>query len=167
MNPKKLQDSFVELIATQQKLIHSICGMYYSSTEDRKDIFQEIVLQLWKSYPAFKFMAKPSTWIYRVALNTIFSKLRKDKSRRLDVSLSDDLLYLPAEEPTDTDSRIESLHQAICQLSDIDKAIILLYLEECSYEEIAEILKLTKTNVSTRIHRIKTRLEKLMKLYTV
>ena len=166
MNQKELQNQFVELIAQQQKLIHSICCMYYDSTEDRKDLFQEIVLQLWKSYPAFKFLAKPSTWIYRVALNTIFSRIRKDKSRPLDLPLSESLLHLPADEP-DAPDHVESLHQAICQLSDIDKAIILLYLEECSYEEIAEIVKLTKTNVSTRINRIKARLEKLMKLYTL
>lgn len=160
------QKEFVQLIAAQQKLIHSVCCLYYASAEDRKDLFQEIVLQLWKSYPAFHFQSKPSTWIYRVALNTVFSRIRKDKSRPVNEPLAEQSLQVAATETLETDEAVESLHRAIEQLSDIDRAIMLLYLEECSYEEIAGLLKLTRTNVSTRINRIKTRLEKLIKLPT-
>lgn len=159
-----LQKEFIQLISVQQKLIHSICNLYYSSTEDRKDLFQEIVLQLWRSYPAFKYQSKVSTWIYRIAINTLFSKIRKEKAKPDSESISENNWQIPEPDFSESENAIEELYQAINQLSETDKAIIVLYLEEHSYDEIAHLLKMTRTNVSTRINRIKVRLEKLVKL---
>jgi len=156
-----LQKEFVKLIATQQKLIHSVCCLYYPSAEDRKDLFQEIVLQLWKSYPAFRHQSSVSTWIYRVALNTVFSRIRKEKARPGSESLTESLWQIPEPDAASSEA-IGELYQAISQLSPTDKAIIMLYLDEHSHEEIAQLLKMSKTNVGTRLSRIKSRLEKLL-----
>ncbi|MFN8349290.1 MAG: sigma-70 family RNA polymerase sigma factor [Spirosomataceae bacterium] len=159
-----LQDEFVQLIANQQKLIHSLCHLYFSQREDRKDMFQEIVLQLWKAYPAFKHQSKVTTWMYRVALNTIFAKLRREKGRPKNEPYSEYAYQISAaENARELTQATEELYRAIEQLSDVDKAIITLYLEEHSYDEIAGILAMSRTNVSTRINRIKSKLEKLLK----
>jgi RNA polymerase sigma factor (sigma-70 family) len=156
-----VQQEFVQLIAQQQKLIHSLCSLYYRLPEDRKDLFQEIVLQLWKSYPSFNHQSKVSTWIYRVALNTVFARIRKEKAQPERVPFSEREFQLPALETNDEET--QELYRAISQLSDVDKAIIMLYLDEHSYEEMATILAMSRTNVSTKINRIKSRLSKLLK----
>ena len=157
-----LQGEFVKLIANQQKLIHSLCSLYFSRNEDRKDMFQEIVLQLWKAYPSFNHQSKVSTWIYRISLNTVFAKLRKEKSRPKNEPYSE-YAYEVSDNSIELTEATEELYRAIEQLADLDKAIIMLYLEEHSYDEIAGILNLSRTNVSTRINRIKIKLEKLLK----
>ena len=140
--------------------------MYYPLSEDREDLFQEIVLQLWKSYPDFQGKSKISTWIYRIALNTIFTRKRKEKTLPIRELLSDNFREIP-DPADDHQARLEestrALYEAIQQLSETDRAVILLYLEEHSYEEISTILEMSKTNVSTRINRIKSKLEKLLK----
>lgn len=155
-----LQEEFVQLIATQQKLIHSLCRLYFSLPEDRKDMFQEIVLRLWKSYPSFNRQAKVSTWIYRIALNTVFTKLRKEKGWPKNESYSEHTYQISEPE---TAFETEELYRAIAQLSDVDKAVILLYLEEHTYDEIAGLMNMSRTNVSTKINRIKKQLQKLLK----
>ncbi|WP_229316968.1 RNA polymerase sigma factor [Larkinella sp. C7] len=161
MAKASIQQEFVQLMAQHQKLIHSLCSLYYRLPEDRKDLFQEIVLQLWKSYPSFNHQSKVSTWIYRVALNTVFARIRKDKAQPERVPFSEQDFQLPMSE---ADNELtQALYQAISQLSDVDKAIIMLYLDEHSYEEMAAILAMSRTNVSTKINRIKTRLGQLLK----
>jgi RNA polymerase sigma factor (sigma-70 family) len=140
--------------------------MYYPLSEDREDLFQEIVLQLWKSYPTFQGNSKVSTWIYRVALNTIFTRKRREKILPVRELLSDEFQEIP--DPVDEhqaylEESTKALYEAIQKLSETDKAVILLYLDEHSYEEISTILEMSKTNVSTRINRIKIKLEKLLK----
>ncbi|GAB3314953.1 sigma-70 family RNA polymerase sigma factor [Larkinella ripae] len=152
----------MQLIALHQKLIHSLCSLYYPLPEDRKDLFQEIVLQLWKSYPTFQHQSKVSTWIYRVALNTVFARIRTDKSRPEKERYSEQTHDIPSP-AEDGKEATQELYWAISQLPDVDKALILLYLEEHSYDEMALILGLSRTNVSTKINRIKTRLGKLLK----
>ena len=155
------QNEFVQLLATHQRLVHSICSLYYSVPEDRQDLFQEIALQLWKSYPTFNHQSKVTTWIYRVAINTVFARIRKEKARPRSESFSEAAFQVPQPEgPSDRAETTMGLYRAIHQLSDVDKAIVMLYLDEHSYEEIASIVKMSRTNVSTRIGRIKARLEK-------
>jgi RNA polymerase sigma-70 factor (ECF subfamily) len=158
-----IQEEFIKMIAAQQKLIHSICSLYYTSSEDRKDLFQEIILALWKAYPAFNYQSKISTWIYQIAINTVFSRIRKDKRRPKSEPLTEKVWQIPQTTTVqELSESAQELYWAISQLSDVDKAIIMLYLEEHSYQEIASILDITKTNVSTRINRIKIKLEKLL-----
>lgn len=163
MAKASLQEEFVQLIAAQQKLIHSICSLYYFLPEDRKDLFQEIVLALWKAYPSFNHQSKISTWIYQVAINTVFSRIRKDKRQPKSEPLTDKVRQIPQPAAMhELSENTQELYQAISQLCDIDKAIIMLYLDEHSYQEIAAIVGISKTNVSTRINRIKMKLEKLL-----
>ncbi|MBC7920798.1 MAG: sigma-70 family RNA polymerase sigma factor [Ferruginibacter sp.] len=167
MIEKTLQNEFVQLLAAHQKLVHTICSLYYLLPEDRQDLFQEIALQLWKSYPTFNHQSKITTWIYRVAINTVFAKIRKEKSRPKSDSFSEAAFQVPQPEtPFEQVEAIADLYRAIHQLSDVDKAIVMLYLDEHSYEEIANIVKMSRTNVSTRIGRIKARLEKRLKPQT-
>lgn len=164
MENPALRKEFVQLIAQNQALIHKVCSMYCRDPEERKDLFQEIVLQLWRSYPTFKHESKVSTWMYRVALNTAVSSFRKGRRRPHHDSLSDMELDLPATPDTSAEYelKIKYLYAAIDQLSQVEKAIVMLYLEERSYEEMAEIIGITKTNVGVKLNRIKAKLEKLL-----
>lgn len=161
MSQPSTQKEFVQLINQHQKLIHSLCSLYFPASEDRKDLFQEIVLQLWKAYPTFRGHAKLSTWIYRIALNTVFARIRKEKTRPTSEPLSEQSFQVALIHEEMTPST-QDLYWAIGRLGDIDKAIIMLYLEEHSYDEIATIVGMSRTNISTRINRIKTKLGQLL-----
>jgi len=124
---------------------------------------QEITLQLWKAFPSFKEQSKFSTWMYRVAFNTAVTNIRKSKRNPLLEAISEQQQDLiEKEDIPNLDEEINRLYKAIGKLNDIEKGIILLYLEKNSYSEIGEVMGLTEKNVSVRIVRIKTKLRKLM-----
>lgn len=149
---------FVKVIQEHQGIINSICRIYYIDNEDIKDARQDIVLQLWKSLPTFRNDSKISTWIYKVALNTILSKVKKDHKNSSQESLSDSHLNSP-DHQFDTNDDIHQLLFLVNQLEATDKAIMILHFEGYSNKEIAETLKLTASNISTRMNRIKTKLK--------
>ena len=136
-------------------MIRSLCNIYYNNNEDRKDAFQDIVLQLWKAFDTFRGGSKISTWIYRVGINTILTKKRRDKksicTRPLELSHHNICTG-------NADDNLELLYMIIQSLKDIEKAIVLLYLEGYRSKEIAEILKISPSNVTTRFNRIKSQL---------
>ena len=160
---------FSELAEQNQGIIHKVCSMYCEKESDRQDLFQDILIQWWRAFPSFKGQSKFSTWAYRVAINqrekiTAISNYRKSK-RRLDFqSLDTAALQIPdyKSQSAEYEERSRMLHLAIKQLSKIEKAIIMLYLEDHSYEEISKIIGITKTNVGVKINRIKTKLKKIM-----
>jgi RNA polymerase sigma-70 factor (ECF subfamily) len=160
MKQRQDKKAFSELIQKNQRIIHKITLIYANSAVDREDLFQEICLQLWLSYPNFREEAKFSTWMYRVALNTAISNIRKSKN-----SFSFEPLRetdrIP-DESSDEKEHVKLLYSAISKLNRIDKAIILLWLEDKNYEEIATIMGTTKTNVSVKLVRIKRKLEELV-----
>ena len=154
------EDRFVRDLNENVGIVHRICRVYFPDTDDRKDVFQEIVYQLWKSYPAFQGQSKFSTWMYKVALNTAITHVRNIKKTIVKESLSDRISEIAiSNEQNQADERLNLLYTAINTLSLVDKAIILLHLEENNYDEIALITGLTKTNVSVRLVRIKKKLE--------
>jgi RNA polymerase sigma-70 factor (ECF subfamily) len=160
MKQKQNKKAFSELIQKNQAIIHKITRVYENSWADREDLFQEICLQLWLSYPNFREEAKFSTWMYRVALNTAISNIRKSKK-----NLSFEPLRETDRIPNDSNiekENVQLLYRAISKLNRIDKAIILLWLEEKNYEEIATIMGTTKSNVSVKLVRIKRKLEELV-----
>jgi len=154
------ETAFLALMAEHQGVIHKICRLYRDSREDREDLFQEITFQLWKSFPSFKGNSLISTWLYRIALNTAIASYRKEKPT------IDYVETLPefAEEPQNEELilRQERLLAAMKQLSESEKAIIALYLDDLSYLQIAEILGISENNVGVKINRIKTKIQQLL-----
>ena len=159
-----MKKEFIELINNNRALIFKVCNLYCRDLENRKDLFQEVVLQLWKSFPGFRNESANSTWIYRVALNTAISNFRKESKKPEKKSLTLTEFEIP-DMPGATDEKENSsaLNLAIERLSEIEKAIIMLYLDEKSYEEISEIIGISNSNVGVRLNRIKNKLSKLIK----
>lgn len=154
---------FVTLIDQHQGLIHKVCLMYETNPEARHDLFQEIVLQLWKSFHSFRGEAKITTWMYRVALNTAISGLRKNKRKIKTEDIHEGHLNISAAMPAvEEEEKFQQLQNAIRQLSEIDRAMIMMALDEVPYDEIAETIGITQNNVRVRMNRIRERLRKLM-----
>jgi RNA polymerase sigma-70 factor (ECF subfamily) len=153
---------FISLINTHQGLIHKICIMYENDPEVRNDLFQEIVFQLWKSFSSFRGEAKITTWMYRIALNTAISGFRKQTRNVITEDLKEMHLNISDSWEYDREEDIQRLHWAIRQLSEIERAMIMLALEEVPYDEIAETIGITQNNVRVRMNRIREKLKKLM-----
>ncbi|NQU84821.1 MAG: sigma-70 family RNA polymerase sigma factor [Mariniphaga sp.] len=160
-----MEKEFLEIIQKNQGIIHKVCSFYCDSDDDRKDLFQEIVAQLWKSFPSFRKESKFSTWMYRVALNTAITSFKKTKRRPDQNKLTYDNLQLVDEMPDqETEENIKLLHRAITRLTGIEKSIILLFLENKSYEDIAEITGITQNYVRVKMNRIKKKLRTYMNI---
>lgn len=157
------QKKFISLINEHQGLIHKVCFMYESDREVRNDLFQEIVLQLWKSFHTFRGEAKITTWMYRIALNTAISGYRK-QIRNVKTEDLDEVHLNISEQygGDDGEEHAQRLQWAIRQLSEIERAMIMMALEEVPYEEIAETIGITQNNVRVRMNRIREKLRKLM-----
>ncbi|MBT33335.1 MAG: RNA polymerase subunit sigma-70 [Thalassobius sp.] len=165
MNSLKLEKKFTELVTCHQGIIHKVCGMYCKHEEARKDLFQEIVVQLWRSFPSFRGDSQVTTWMYRVALNTAISSFRKEVRKPDEESISNKVYQIPVSNKLkqEQEEQISFMYKAIEQLSQVEKAVIMLYLEEYSYDEIAKITGMTRTNVGVKINRIKAKLQKILK----
>jgi RNA polymerase sigma-70 factor (ECF subfamily) len=148
------------LVEENQAVIHKITMVYENTHSGREDLFQEICLQLWKAYPGFRREARFSTWLYRVALNTAISDVRKRK-RMFAFETLRESDHISSETPRDHEYA-RHLHSAISKLNRIDKAIILLWLEEKSYQDIAAIIGTSKNNISVKLVRIKRKLEEMI-----
>jgi len=159
-----MESKFIEMIKTHQGILYKVSNLYCDDEEDRKDLFQEIVLQLWKSFPNFRKDSECSTWMYRVALNTAISNFRRERKRPQRRSISENEFQIPdfTDFPEESEN-LSLLKRAINQLTRIEKAIIMLYLEEKTYQEISEIIGITRANVGVRLNRIKLKLEKIIK----
>jgi len=158
MDNPKLQTEFIDLIENNKKLIYKVSHMYCDSTIDKKDLFQDIIFNLWIAYPGFQNRSKVSTWVYRISLNTAITWFRDYSKQSKRIEYTDLIPHLSDETDNTIDELYDQLYSAINSLGKIDKAIILLLLDECSYEEIAEIIGISKTNVATKIGRIKIKL---------
>lgn len=149
------------MIQDNQGIIHKICRIYRDSHEDREDLFQEVIFQLWRSYPSFSGGSKSSTWLYRVALNTAMASFRKNRPNVTSAEYLPDVQFEDIN--TEGNERQEKLFESIKRLSEPDRALIALYLDELSYQEIAGILGISENNVGVKLNRIKIRLQKLIK----
>ena len=140
-----------------------MCNIYFDLEEDRNDLFQEIVAQLWKSYPSFRHEAKVTSWMYRVGLNTAITFFKKRKRRPDQNQLTVENLQV-ADEGNDfeTEEQVKKLQKAIAHLTGVEKSIVLLFLESKKYEEIAEITGITQNYVRVKMNRIKKKLKALM-----
>lgn len=152
-------ENFLKVIHENQALIHKVCNIYRDSKEDKEDLFQEITYQLLRAYPKFQGRSKITTWMYRIALNTAMASFRKAK---IIISKAKEIPELPLEENEESINKAR-LFSAIRQLDDVEKAMISLYLEDMDHSEIADVMGITKNNVSVRLNRIKNKIRTLIK----
>jgi RNA polymerase sigma-70 factor, ECF subfamily len=155
---------FIETIETHRGIIYKVCKMYCPVDDDCEDLYQDIVAQLWRAWGSFRGESKISTWIYRVALNTAISGFRKQKKMPLNHELTPETMNLPQEDTLKKKEDIELLHMAINRLSEVEKAMIMLYLDEVSYEDIASIVGITQNNVRVKMLRIREKLRNIMEM---
>jgi RNA polymerase sigma-70 factor (ECF subfamily) len=159
-----LHQTFEKLIKEHERMVYKICRLYGNTEDDRQDLFQDIIIQLWNAYPKFRGEAKFSTWLYRIGLNVAITQYRKHKNRiyaadieALNIELPEELYSLQEEE------RFQMMYAAIEQLNDIEKAIVMLYLEDKSYEEMEEILGISNGTLRVKMNRIKEKLRQITK----
>ena len=157
------ESKFVQIIQKNEGVIFKITTFYTDSRADQQDLYQDIVYQLWKSFDTFRGDAKISTWMYRIALNTALTRVKKNKKRGYPVSIEKVILEETENYDPEFEERLKMLYDQIGKLNVLEKGIMLLLLEGKKYEEIAEITGLTPSNVGTRISRIKKRLKSVIK----
>lgn len=157
---KELEQEFTACIKEYERVIYKVCYLYTTKSVTLNDLYQEAVLNIWRAFPNFRRECKISTWIYRITLNTCISFIRKEKNIPEIVSLTQEAEWLTEEEDSFREMLVE-LYRLINCLGQLDKSIILLYLENKDYAEIAEITGLTVTNVATKLSRIKDKLRKM------
>ena len=162
MIDKISETEFEKLIYDNQGLIIKVCNIYGNNRHDKDDLFQDITINLWKGLDSFKGDSKLSTWIYKVSLNTAISRFRRKKFNTVDIDQIHDLKTDPPVHENEQEFQIKALYKAISKLKPVEKAIILLYLEEKSYDEIAGIIGISTKNVSVKLVRIKKKLEKIL-----
>ena len=160
-NPKKMkanEKEFEQIVATYKRTIYTVCYMFSKNEDEVNDLFQDTLVNLWKGMEAFKEQSKLDTWIYRVALNTCISQERKKKRKSARVPMEMDIsLY----QDNDADTlQVQMLHKRIGRLGMVDRAIVLLWLEDLSYEEIGQIVGISATHVGVKLYRIKELLKR-------
>lgn len=156
-----MENKFTELLYENQGIVHKICNLYFNNRLEKEDYKQELIIQLWKAFPSFRNQSKFSTWMYRVCLNSAIDIIRKEKIQPKFVKLENPEIHNLFETRDETSSNHEKLYRIINTLSDVDKAIITLYLDEFSYKEIAEIIGISEGNTGVKINRIKSIISKL------
>lgn len=160
---KSVKDEFLEILSNYQGILHKVCLVYFKNKPDREDNFQEIIYQLWKSFPSLKNHNSIGSWIYAVSINTSISRIKKVSRieyRETIPELQDNANVI---DEMSMNESLQLLLNAIYNLDEVDKSIMLLYLEEKSYDEIAEIIGISKSNVGVRINRAKEFLKQNLK----
>jgi RNA polymerase sigma-70 factor, ECF subfamily len=152
---KSLKEEFLEILSNYQGILHKVNLIYFRNKSDREDNFQEIIYQLWKSFPNLQKKNSIGSWIYAVSINTSISKIKKDSRIEYRDSLPETIDTVDTFEEISLSENFRLLLQAIYCLNEIDKSIMLLYLDEKNYDEIAEIIGISKSNVGVRINRAK------------
>lgn len=163
MEDNKKEHAFVKIVQQHERIIYKVCSFYVSDAFPLTDLYQEVVCNLWNGFPKFRNDSSLGTWIYRVSLNTCISVIRKEKKRpkgHLPIETLSDWLI----EPESLDENIREMYRLINYLKTLEKVVVLLYLEEKSYQEIADITGLTLSNVATKLKRAKEKLRQMSNL---
>ena len=161
---KNLQQEFLEKIESHKGMIFKVSKMYVDHQEDREDLYQEIVFQLWKSYQKFEGKSQFSTWLYRVSLNTALTFLKSEK-RKPDNAFLHENLDVAEESQVDKEVQLQLFYKAVHELNPIEKALIFLFLEGQSHKEIATNLGITEVNARVKLNRTKEKLQQIIKNY--
>jgi RNA polymerase sigma factor (sigma-70 family) len=154
-------ERFISIINQHKKLIYKVCNSYCKDAEDRRDLVQEVIIRLWQAFGKYDERYKLSTWMYRIALNTAISHYRSGKRKTDNIlPFNESLLEIADNNPeSELDNRVKQLYAFINKLDELNRALMILYLDDNSYREIAGILGITETNVATKINRIKQQLK--------
>ena len=162
MSHLKNQNDFIELIEENRGIIHKVINMYCSLEEDKQDLFQEILIQLWRSYEKFRGDAKFSTWMYRIAINTAITGIRKTARKIQTVSTETIPFEIQFEQyDKEKEHQLNQLYAAIKELNEVERSIVMLYLDDKSYDEMEEILGINQNNLRVKMNRIKDKLRKI------
>jgi RNA polymerase sigma-70 factor (ECF subfamily) len=159
MERKIIEAEFLTMLREHYRIIFKVASFYTDENNLFDDLYQDVVLNLWKAFPNFRKESQLSTWIYRIALNTCVSFYRKNSRRPVCVELTPEIKAY-----TEENEAVAELYACINRLGKLERALILLYIEDRPYKEIAEIMGITATNVSTKINRIKEKLKKISKM---
>jgi len=152
------REIFIQSIQENERLIYKVASFYTDGKDDREDLVQEIIYSLWKSFDTFKHHSSLNTWMYRIAMNVAIFHLKKSKAKVATIPIDVQVLNFPETGFDDVEEKLHKLQQHIKDLNLLDKGILMLYLESKSHEEIAEIVGISKTNVGTKLSRIKDKL---------
>ncbi len=161
-SPPSNEREFADLIKDHSRIINKVCYFYATDTFPFNDLRQEVYINLWLSMGQFRGESKLSTWVYRVAVNTALMSLRSSKSKVETAPVDFGLIDLSSELDDEQKENLQTLYALISRLDEMEKAIILLWLDEYSYEEIAETLGMKRNTIATKLHRIKDKLSKAM-----
>ncbi|MEO6979161.1 MAG: sigma-70 family RNA polymerase sigma factor [Mucilaginibacter sp.] len=161
MGTPEQNEQFLSIIEQHKGIIYKIANSFKKDGDDKKDLMQEIILQLWRSFASFDEKSKFSTWMYRVALNVAIASYRQEKRKYELITPMPESIIAFVDDTDEADKLYELslLHQFINELKELDRALMLLYLDEKSGKEMAEILGLSETNIRTKINRIKEQLK--------
>ncbi|HXO36202.1 MAG TPA: sigma-70 family RNA polymerase sigma factor [Candidatus Acidoferrales bacterium] len=155
----ELQERFQTVVDQHKKILYKVCNSYCRNRDDRDDLAQEIIIQLWRSFGKFDERYRFSTWMYRIALNVAISFHRRENTRTRYVISDEERLLEAIDETKDQPEEIRFLYEFIDGLDPLNKALVLLYLDGNNYQEIAEVLGISETNVGTKISRLKSKMK--------
>ncbi len=165
MNKQNQQQFFEDVIEQHKGILFKVAKTYCRNDDDRQDLVQEMMIQIWRSLHRYNNQFAITTWLYRVSLNVAISFYRKNSTKQnLRVPLIDEVLLIQNPKPFEREEQLELLDQFISELNDFDRALMLLYLEDKSHAEISEIMGISVTNVGTKLGRIKEKLKKKFSL---
>jgi len=159
---KTNEKAFLANIEKHKGVLYKVSRMYMDNTEDQEDLFQEIVLQLWKSYDQFRGDSQFSTWMYRVAINTAMVFLKKEKRKSMTTAYETEMDIAAEEYTHEKDTQLEYFYKAVHELNTVEKALIFLFLEGQSHKEIGKNLGLTEVNARVKLNRTKEKLQKII-----
>tara|TARA_R110002111_G_scaffold225_2_gene2321 strand:+ start:323 stop:826 length:504 start_codon:yes stop_codon:yes gene_type:complete len=161
----KLSDEFLKYLEQNKGILYKVARSYGNNEDEIKDLIQEISIQVWKAFPKYKQEFKFSTWLYRIALNVAISNYRKEKVRaQINSPMEDQFIQIAAPKESTQNENIKQLYLLISEFKHFDRALMLLYLDEKSYAEIANIMGISESNVATKLSRLKKKLkEKFLK----
>ena len=160
MSRKRQQQLFQEIIEQHKGILFKVARTYCTDEEDRQDLIQEMMIQIWQSVHKYNDQYKITTWLYRISLNVAISYYRKNSTRtKKFTDLNEQMMETPVEDKSENERQLNLLEQFISELKEIDKALMILYLEDKNHTEIAEILGMSVSNVGTKIKRIKDKLK--------
>ena len=160
METKVIEKEFLNMFEAQKRTIYKVCYIYANDQDNLNDLFQETVLNLWKSFPRYRGDSNITTWVYRIAMNTCITFLRRSNTRPQTIPMTANMASMMADDD-ETAGMLQELYKLINQLGKLERALILLWLEERSYQEIADILGISKNNVAVKLNRVKEKLKKM------